>query len=143
MLDNRDKNGNAILSHIYLLLGCALPIWLNRFYVFNGSSSPSAVLALSGTLSLGVGDSLASIVGKAIGSTKWPNGQKSVQGTIAFVAGLFVSFCFLSNRYTELFVASLLGGTCVTNEGLMEAFSEQNDNLLIPLYLYCVLSILL
>jgi dolichol kinase len=30
-LDERDQSGSVILSHIYLLLGCALPIWLNKF----------------------------------------------------------------------------------------------------------------
>ncbi len=29
-LDKRDRLGDAILSHIYLLVGCALPIWLSK-----------------------------------------------------------------------------------------------------------------
>jgi dolichol kinase len=28
-IDQKDT-GTAILSHIYLLIGCALPVWLNR-----------------------------------------------------------------------------------------------------------------
>ena len=30
-LDHRDRLGSAILSHIYLLIGCALPIWLSKY----------------------------------------------------------------------------------------------------------------
>jgi len=28
-IDSKDT-GTAILSHIYLLIGCAMPVWLNR-----------------------------------------------------------------------------------------------------------------
>jgi dolichol kinase len=32
-LDERDQSGFVILSHMYLLIGCALPIWLSKYDV--------------------------------------------------------------------------------------------------------------
>ena len=47
-LDSKDS-GTAILSHFYLLAGCASPLWLE---------GRSEILSLFGVLSLGVGDAL-------------------------------------------------------------------------------------
>ena len=88
-------------------MGCALPVWLSGLL-----ESPSDILCLSGILSLGVGDSLASLVGKAIGKTKWHKSKKSVEGTIAFVVGLYMSFLLVGFEQDKLkvFVVCLLTG---------------------------------
>jgi dolichol kinase len=71
---------------------------------------------LSGTFALGIGDALASTIGKAFGTIKWPNRQKSVQGTAAFVIGLQVAFWLLDNYaghtlpIHQLFIPCLLAG---------------------------------
>ena len=31
-VDDKDSSGELILSHIYLLIGLSLPIWLSNFY---------------------------------------------------------------------------------------------------------------
>jgi hypothetical protein len=49
-LDAKDQ-GTAVLSHFYLLTGCAGALWLE---------APSAVLQYTGILSLGVGDAVVS-----------------------------------------------------------------------------------
>ncbi|KAJ3043156.1 hypothetical protein HDV00_005772 [Rhizophlyctis rosea] len=49
-LDERES-GPAILSHIYLLIGCAVPVWFSRI------ASPMPVAGLVGVLTLGIGDS--------------------------------------------------------------------------------------
>lgn len=47
-----DKDpGNILISHIYLLLGCAIPLWLNLTYNF-----PS-LIEYTGILSIAIGDS--------------------------------------------------------------------------------------
>ncbi|KAG0296094.1 hypothetical protein BGZ98_001120, partial [Dissophora globulifera] len=50
-LDARD-GGPIILSHLYLLMGCAVPVWLAEQHILAG---------LSGIFALGVGDAMASI----------------------------------------------------------------------------------
>lgn len=122
-LDKRDA-GTAILSHLYLLLGCAFPVWLNRI------PNKVTVAGLLGVLTLGVGDSMASLVGFRIGHTKWPNSSKSIEGTIAFCTSLFLCLSFLDPTPGGLFNGAI---TSILT-GLLEAFSEQNDNLVIPLY---------
>ncbi|KAG0210202.1 hypothetical protein BGX28_009507 [Mortierella sp. GBA30] len=176
-LDERD-GGPIILSHLYLLMGCATPVWLAEQHVLAG---------LSGIFALGVGDAMASIIGKRFGRHRWPGTVKTVEGTIAFVASVMVaagavfvgmwlmSFVFGDSSPSFLLTspsqamaatrtfsakalpstlppASLLSlstwndwssvtwsvwgvvryGVAVSVAAMLEAVSEQNDNLVIP-----------
>lgn len=93
---------------------------------------------------MGIGDALASTVGKKYGTLKWPGLKKSVQGSAAFIAGLyFISVLTFDVGLVNfhLFLACTLCGKkkawcLIIFVGLLEAFSEQNDNLIIPLYYY-------
>ncbi|KAG0037037.1 hypothetical protein BGZ82_003249, partial [Podila clonocystis] len=80
-LDERD-GGPIILSHLYLLMGCAAPVWLAEHHILAG---------LSGIFALGVGDAMASIVGKRYGRHRWPGTIKTVEGTVAFVASVMTA----------------------------------------------------
>jgi dolichol kinase len=100
--------------------------------------TPQTVLC--GTLALGIGDALASTVGKRIGTMKWQNRRKSVQGTIAFLLGLFVAFKVLDMIFQSSSDNLSLLWSC-TLSALLEAFSEQNDNIVIPLYLFTLLNL--
>ena len=52
---------------------------------------PSRILMYTGILALGVGDALASIVGKRIGRHRWSAGSsKTIEGSIAFAASVIV-----------------------------------------------------
>jgi dolichol kinase len=45
-----------------------------------------------GVLSLGIGDALASIIGRRIGQLRWsPASGKTVEGSVAFLASVLVS----------------------------------------------------
>ncbi|THH29988.1 hypothetical protein EUX98_g4200 [Antrodiella citrinella] len=78
-LDSKDS-GTAILSHFYLLTGCANSVW------FEG---PSRLLQFTGILALGVGDALASIAGKRLGRHRWcASTPKTVEGSIAFTVSV-------------------------------------------------------
>ncbi|KAF9920310.1 hypothetical protein FBU30_009891 [Linnemannia zychae] len=182
-LDGRD-GGPIILSHLYLLMGCAAPVWLAEHHILAG---------LSGIFALGVGDAMASIVGKRFGRHRWPGTIKTVEGTVAFVGSVMVaagvifvgmwlmSFIFGDSASSLLQQATLvaaqgnsgIGGTktsppratpssmppaallsfstwndwsavswtlwgvirygiAVSVAAMLEAVSEQNDNLVIP-----------
>lgn len=65
--------GNIALTPIYLLAGCSLPLWLHPSpcditdtAVFGGIS------LFAGLLSVGVGDTAASIIGSNYGKIFWP-----------------------------------------------------------------------
>ncbi|WVQ76542.1 hypothetical protein IAR50_006212 [Cryptococcus sp. DSM 104548] len=123
-LDAKDS-GTAILSHFYLLAGCASPLW------FEGHSE---ILSYFGVLSLGVGDALASIVGRRVGSLRWcPAFGKTIEGSLAF---------FLSVMFTSVFMWAVGAvdsfrlvpySITVVFATLLEAFSAQNDNLILPM----------
>lgn len=57
-LDSKDE-GLLILTHIYLLVGCSLPIWIFPFDITNNKTD--ILILSSGIISLGIGDTAASI----------------------------------------------------------------------------------
>lgn len=93
--DEKDS-GAFITTHIYLLFGCALPLLFgsrmaDQFFFVSGIKQKSEPSDTKGTLILGVGDSLASIFGSKLGSTKWHEGtKKSVQGTVFALVGMLI-----------------------------------------------------
>ncbi|KAH9856541.1 hypothetical protein C2E23DRAFT_865957 [Lenzites betulinus] len=129
-LDAKD-GGTAILSHFYLLTGCANSVW------FEG---PSRLLQFTGTLVLGIGDALASIAGKRLGRHRWfAANPKTVEGSAAFVAS--VCLCAWLMRAFGIVEEFSVGRYAVvgTLAAGLEAFSVQNDNLTLPLYMWAML----
>ncbi|KAJ3189480.1 hypothetical protein HDU85_003111 [Gaertneriomyces sp. JEL0708] len=134
-LNERDS-GPVVLSHLYLLSGCALPVWLNKI------AMQSVLGGLSGILTLGIGDTMASVCGKRFGRIHWPGTSKTVEGTLAFI--LSISTALLVSSTLDIVAidswATIM--ICVTLSSLLEAFSDQNDNLIIPLYTFGMLHLL-
>ncbi|KAI9018018.1 hypothetical protein CLU79DRAFT_762670 [Phycomyces nitens] len=139
-IDNRDL-GPVILSHIYLLIGCASTVWLD---------SPHILASVSGILALGFGDAAASLVGKSVGRLRWKGTKKTVEGTIAYIVTVLISSWFVVQTFRLLAIegsAQLMTGEkewfmytiMVTMTGLLEAFSTQNDNIIIPLYMFALI----
>ncbi|GAA5821323.1 hypothetical protein JCM10212_006779 [Sporobolomyces blumeae] len=130
-IDSKDS-GPVILSHFYLLTGCAGGLWLEG----------KGINRFTGVLVLGIGDSLASIIGKLFGRTRWPGTSKTVEGTAAFIVSIMVSAWVL--RVVHLVPSFSLGRylLAVTLSALFEAASSQNDNLVIPIYMWSVVSLL-
>jgi len=65
--------GHLALTPFCLLIGCSLPIWLTACPCTT-SHNPSLLMLLSGILSVGVGDTAASVVGSKFGRNKWTSG---------------------------------------------------------------------
>ncbi|KAJ4480082.1 hypothetical protein J3R30DRAFT_3288561 [Lentinula aciculospora] len=129
-LDQKDS-GTAILSHFYLLTGCAGSLWLE-------GSSP--LLLFTGILVLGVGDALASIIGKRVGKHRWsPTTNKTLEGSFAFTLSVVISAWLLRLLgLTESF--STLRYTAVIGlSSILEALSDQNDNVTLPLFSFSLL----
>ncbi|KAJ2855485.1 dolichol kinase [Coemansia erecta] len=133
--DHRDS-GLVITSHFYLLLGCALPVWLG------GSSD---IAKLSGVLTLGVADTAASLVGTRFGRRKWPGSPKTLEGSAAFAASLcaaagLVLFAMVDGQ--SMGNVLLLFALCI-GLAVLEALTEQNDNLVVPLSMYAAVHVFL
>ncbi|KAH7542681.1 dolichol kinase EVAN [Ziziphus jujuba] len=135
--DHRDSD-LLIVSHFSLLLGCALPIWMSSGY----NDRPLAPFA--GILSLGIGDTMASMVGHKYGVLRWSKtGKKTIEGTAAGITSVLAACSVLlpllaSTGYifTEHWFSLILA---VTVSGLLEAYTAQLDNAFIPLVFYSLL----
>ena len=90
-------------------------------------------------LSLGIGDALASIVGRKFGRIHWSRaGGKTVEGSIAFFGSVMLSsvllwaFGLVNKFHLVRYLITTLLAT------LLEALSVQNDNLILPMYGWAV-----
>ncbi|KAG9441921.1 hypothetical protein H6P81_017775 [Aristolochia fimbriata] len=135
--DHRDSD-IFIVSHFSLLLGCAIPKWMSSGF----NDRPLAPFA--GILSLGIGDTMASVVGHKYGVLRWSKtGKKTLEGTAAGIMSVFMACSvlipflaskgfILSQHWFSLLVA-------VGISGLLEANTVQLDNAFIPLVFYSLL----
>lgn len=105
-VDTRDSRGPVVVSHMYLLIGCAIPLWLSLAStpragaVFGTGGPPSRwpgwdvhlrdLSMVSGVVCVGMGDAAASLVGRRWGRHKWFfSRKKSVEGSLAFALAVF------------------------------------------------------
>jgi len=144
--DARD-GGRLILTHIYLLLGCAAPLWLAIATGALPAAAPAAsslasVLApAAGVIVLGAGDAAAAAVGVSHGHWRWPGSRKTLEGSSAALAAtLLVSAAYVvcaagTGVYawpsvTPLGTAAVVVAAATTC--LLEAATDQVDNLVLP-----------
>lgn len=132
-LDEKD-NGSLILTHIYLLIGCSLPLWL-----CHGVEAVTRVQLLSGVLCIGIGDSAASYFGSKFGRFKFPDSPKSVEGTVAsiisqliFLHGLNYLGWIVVTDWFPLYLPVII-------VSVVEALTTQVDNLVLPLLFYALI----
>ena len=170
-IDGRDHRGPVIVSHMFLLIGCAIPLWLTLAGVERTGRSPwrgwdvpdsaRSLSMVSGIVCVGMGDAAASLVGRRYGKTKWYwGGGKSLEGSAAFsiavAVGLFASWIWLqvggwlslqsaSGTGRHAMVGTVMGKCVLAGIGasLMEAtLTSANDNVIVPIGLWLMVRIL-
>ncbi|CAB3366779.1 Hypothetical predicted protein [Cloeon dipterum] len=136
--DEKDSGGIS-LTPIYLLIGCSLPMWIHP----SRCALRAAVMlpVLSGLVSVGCGDTAASVIGSLFGKNKWPGSHKSVEGSIACVTSQIALVIILS--YSGMFqltwFLALRVAVAAIAVTIVEAQTDQVDNLALPLVLYILL----
>lgn len=99
-IDHRD-GGRLVLTHSYLLLGCALPLWLS-----SSSSSPAspvnALAANAGILALGIGDAMGAVVGSRYGKRRLV-GSKTLEGTLAIFVSIALASLYFHDFHVQVF----------------------------------------
>jgi len=141
--DERELNPDEpIVTHLYLLLGCGLPITVS-FIIFDGGffNEEFSTLTFSGVIFLGVGDVAAALYGRAYGVQKWYKGtKKSQQGSMALwfccTATFILLSCLVSDHTSNFGFCFFIGSFVVM---LFEAFTLQHDNLICSLAYFLVL----
>lgn len=100
-VDGRDLRGPVVVSHIFLLIGCAVPLWFSLASIdregglpwidWELASNQREVAMVAGVVCVGMGDAAASLIGRRYGRHKWIwVGGKSLEGSAAFAAAVTV-----------------------------------------------------
>lgn len=129
--DSRDE-GLFILTHLYLLLGCAVPVWV----------ASDGIAPYAGVLILGAGDAAAAVIGSKYGTIKWIGGRKTVEGTVAGIvatiacAEIFLRMWFFQGDMSAKQIQAIRQSVILaaTTTLFLEAFTTQIDNLVLPLF---------
>ncbi|KAF2765981.1 hypothetical protein EJ03DRAFT_318394 [Teratosphaeria nubilosa] len=104
-VDGRDLRGPVVVSHIFLLIGCAVPLWFSLASIKREDEAPwigwelqnneREVAMVAGVVCVGMGDAAASLIGRRYGRHKWIwVGGKSLEGSAAFAAAVTVGLMF-------------------------------------------------
>jgi dolichol kinase len=167
-VDGRDLRGPVVVSHIFLLIGCAIPLWLSLAAlprmgegVMRGWEVPTRDISMvSGVVCVGLGDAAASLIGRRWGRRKWIwGGGKSIEGSVAFALAVFGGLVVtgiwlkvggwavsgqgtLSDARGRWWPAAGRMGLCASVASLTEAvLTGGNDNVVVPVVLWtCVKS---
>ena len=161
-VDGRDLKGPVVISHIFLLIGCAIPLWLSlgslpRSHTSSNSSLRGwevpirEVSMVSGVICVGMGDAAASLIGRRYGRRKWLwGGGKSIEGSVAFATAVAVALLaakiwlriggWNSNNDDALLVTGVKAVFAASMASLTEAvLTGGNDNVVCPVVLWvCV-----
>ena len=157
-VDGRDHRGPVIVSHIFLLIGCAIPLWLSLAAIERTGEPPwegwdvskRELSMVSGVICVGMGDAAASLIGRRYGRRRWYwSGGKSLEGSLAFaiavILGLGVARIWLQiggwagdsgDAWALTFGKAAVAATCAS---LTEAvLTGGNDNVIVPIILWLV-----
>lgn len=163
-VDGRDFRGPVVISHIFLLIGCAIPLWLTlaslprsgEGFLAGWEIPTREVSMVSGVICVGLGDAAASLIGRRWGHRKWVwGGGKSLEGSAAFATAVFIGLISASvwlrvGRWPVTGGAPLgwlaevrNAGVCASAASLTEAvLTGGNDNVIVPIVLWtCVKSL--
>ncbi|PGH27992.1 hypothetical protein AJ80_00247 [Polytolypa hystricis UAMH7299] len=159
-VDGRDHKGPVIVSHVFLLIGCAIPLWLSLASLprtgtppWEGWEVPTRDISMvSGVICVGMGDAAASLVGRRLGRNKWFwGGGKSLEGSAAFAVAVFLGLIMariwlvLGGWDRSVSLWSITQGIIILVKSAIAASASSlteavltggNDNVVVPLVLW-------
>jgi dolichol kinase len=162
-VDGRDLRGPVVVSHMFLLIGCAIPLWLSLAGTERAGEGWEVenrdVSMVAGVVCVGMGDAAASLIGRRYGRRKWLwAGGKSLEGSLAFAVAVTIGLVFgrvwlhvgwgvpqasgvpQKSKAEWLQNALLITGKaalCAAGASLNEAvLTGGNDNVIVPIILW-------
>ncbi|KAL7544185.1 hypothetical protein ACHAWF_007563 [Thalassiosira exigua] len=146
-LDEKDSSaahGGLAVTHIALISGCALPLWVQQLLECTSMSSiktlesPETLMPLLpflGVLFLGIGDSAGAIGGIRWGHHSWPGGSsRTFEGSICMLLSMVFTMIACSSHCTFMNSSNCIWSfifMCIIAT-LIEATTTQIDNLCLP-----------
>ncbi|KAH8600950.1 hypothetical protein B0O99DRAFT_502922 [Bisporella sp. PMI_857] len=155
-VDGRDLKGPVVISHIFLLIGCAIPLWLSlgtlprtgKDFLSGWEVPRREVSMVSGVICVGMGDAAASLIGRRYGRRKWLwGGGKSIEGSIAFATAVGLALVLAkiwlriggwpANNNDSMTLTIGKAGVAAGIASLTEAvLTGGNDNVVCPIILW-------
>jgi hypothetical protein len=131
-VDDKTEFNSFVYSHIGLLAGCLLPIWMQFF-----GAKEDSIGIFDGLMLTGVGDAVAAVVGVCSRRKRmpWCDTNRSVQGFFAFL----VSCLFFKWIETSQVGLNMLCRLILT--ALLECYTSNLDNLILPIYFISLVGI--
>ena len=138
--DGRERlQDTLITTHIYLLMGCALP-FTDTYILLSGGIFPTEWVQWStaGVVFLGIGDTTAAVFGKMYGTSLWRSiSKKTMQGSSFCVWSIAITY-YLLNMVIEpdlnhLFLCVIFAAAPAA---ALEGFTLQYDNLSCAMFFF-------
>lgn len=141
-LDEKDE-GPLVLSHLYLLAGVSSPLWLTPCPLGEAKvgevwRAHTVLPLLAGVLAVGIGDTAASVGGTYLGRRRWSGTKKTVEGSLCGVVAQVVVVGVLVGAGLVHLSPAGWGRLIVSTAfvAVVEALTDQVDNIVLPLMLY-------
>ena len=142
--------GVFVVTHMAMIFGCAFPLWVNEvvqtvigpdYVAGTGAGDNLGLLPAMGIIVLGVGDAVGAMVGVYLGSHKWPETKRTIEGSLGMFLSMVLSVVIISfldpasdaNAIWDAALAGLYASPQLLVLTLLEAFTSQIDNLCLPI----------
>ena len=139
--------GSFVVTHLALILGCAMPLWMYQVMIYGPASTSmtkqdsnkdgiDCLVPFLGIIVLGIGDAAGALCGSMFGKIQWPTSKRTVEGSIAMLSSMVVSDVLIREMF------GFVWNMHVVCEGalyyylpltVLEAVTLQIDNLCLPL----------
>lgn len=133
---DEEEKGRVLLPHLMLLIGCSIPIMI--------ASSGTSIHTYAGVFALSVTDAFAALIGSLLGEHRWPGSKKTAEGTFGALAITYIFYSFITELVTFEQTAPEMPAVLAMSLALplWEGFSDQNDNLTLPVVAYALSTLL-
>jgi len=137
-----ETEDSTIVSHMALIAGCAAPLWLVEWYHDDSYTTNNTTLLVEakllvqlwGVWTLGIGDAMGAVVGKNFGRHHWGQQHRTLEGSAAMFLSLSLACLatiWFEHHENRLSISIWLPAVVFVT--LLEAFTLQIDNLVLPL----------
>lgn len=132
--DSSASGGGIAVTHIALIMGCAIPCWVYQLLQQASLLCDDKILALLpflGLVVLGIGDSVGAISGIKFGRHHWPSSTRTMEGSVCMFLSMVLVILSIANISNIKFTFQAIVTMFVMT--LLEASTSQTDNLCLPI----------